>query len=147
MGEEQADLDSLNTPIPVIFFSHLRSSSSSVSFSGYIGPHGGIVPSLKSMVWSYADCMGSSREASVVIMGMNSEYSLGTQSMAACRSSSVAAANVRSFPSSDSATGKCFWFSSVHHCWQSAEVNLMCQLLTSRLHLCFASHQRGSIAS
>ena len=52
MGEEQADLDSLTAPIPVIFFSHFRSSSSSVSLSGYIGPHGGVDPSLKSMAWS-----------------------------------------------------------------------------------------------
>ena len=147
MGEEQADLDSLTAPIVVIFFSHLRSSSNSVSLSGYIGPHGGIVLSLKSMVWSYAECLGSSREASVVMMGMNSEYSRGTRSMAACSSSSVAAADVRIFPFYVGDNGNCFWFSSVHRRWQSAEVNLMRPLLASRSHLCFASHQRGRIAS
>ena len=147
MGEEQTDLDSLTAPIPVIFFSHFRSSSSSVSLSGYIGPYGGMDPSLKSMAWSYAECMGSSREASVVMMGMNSEYSRGTRSMAACSSSSVAAADVRSFPSCVGSNRNCFWFSSVHRRWQSAEVNLMRPLLASGSHLCFASHQRGRIAS
>ena len=83
MGEEQGDLDSLTAPILVIFFSHLRSSSNSASLIGYIGPHGGIVLSLKSMAWSYAECLGSSKEASVVMMGVNSEYSFGTRSMAA----------------------------------------------------------------
>ena len=95
MGEEQDDLDSLTAPMFVIFFSHFRSSSSSVSLSGYIGPHGCVVSSLKSMAWSYVEWMGSSKEASVVMMGMNSEYSFGTRSMAACSSSSVAAADVR----------------------------------------------------
>ena len=52
MGEEQADLDSLTAPIVVIFFSHLRSSSNSVSLSGYIGPDGGVELSSKSMAWS-----------------------------------------------------------------------------------------------
>ena len=83
MVEEQADLDSLTALIVVIFFSHLRCSSNSVSLSGYMGPHGGVVLSLKSMTWSYAECKGSSRDALVVIMGMNSEYSLGTRTMAA----------------------------------------------------------------
>ena len=78
MGEEQADLDSLTAPIVVIFLSHLRSSSSSVSLSGYIGPHAGIVLSLKSMAWLYAECWGSFKEASVIMMGMNSAYSFGT---------------------------------------------------------------------
>ena len=94
MGEEQADLDSLTAPIVVIFFSHLRSSSCSVSWSGYIGPHGGVELSLKSMAWSYVECLGSSWEASVVMMGMNSSYSRGTRSMATCSSSPNAAAAV-----------------------------------------------------
>ena len=140
MGEEQDDLDSLTAPMFVIFFSHFRSSSSSISLSGYIGPHGGIVLSLKSMAWSYAECRGSSKEASVVMMGMNSEYSFGTRSMAACSSSSVAAADVRRIPS-------CSCLSSVHLRWHSADVNVMRPLLASRSHLCFACHQRGRIAS
>ena len=95
MGEEQADLDSLTAPIDVIFFSHLRSSSNSVSLSGYIGPQGGFASSLKSMAWSYAECWGSTKQASVVMMGMNSVYSLGTRLMAASNSPSITAADVR----------------------------------------------------
>ena len=140
MGEEQDDFDSLTAPMLVIFFSQFRSSFNSVSLSGYIGPHGGIMLSLKSMAWSYAKCLGSSREASVVMMGMNSEYFFGTRSMAACSSSSVAAADVRG-----AISYSCL--SSVHLRWHSAEVNLMRPLLASRSHLCFASHQRGRIAS
>ena len=147
MGEEHADLESLTAPIPVIFFSHFRSSSSSVSLSGYMGPYGGVVLSLKSMAWLYVECWGSSRDASVVMMGMNSAYSFGTGSMAACSSSSVAAADVWSFPFCVGVNGNCFWFSSVHHRWQSAEVNLMRPLIASRSYLCFASHQRARIAS
>ena len=139
-GEEQDDLDSLTAPILVIFFSHFHSSSNSVSLSGYIRPHGGIVSSLKSMAWSYADCLGCSKETSVVMIGKNSEYSFGTQSMAACSSSPVAAADVRGAIS-------CSCLSSVHLRWHSAEVNLMQPLLASRSHLCFASHQQGRIAS
>ena len=146
MGEEHADLDSLTAPIPVIFFSHFRSSSNSVSLSGYMGPHGGIVLSLKSMAWSYVECWGSSRDASVVMMGMNSAYSRGTRSMAALSSSSVAAADVRG-EVSVGVMGNLLWFSSVHLLWQSAEVNFMHPLLARRSHLCFASHQRGRIAS
>ena len=140
MGEEQDDLESLTAPMLVIFFSHFRSSSNSVSLSGYIGPHGGIVLSLKSMAWSYAVCSGSYKEASVVMMGMNSEYSFGTRSMDACSTSSVATADVRGAISSSC-------ISSVHLRWHSAEVNLMQPLLARRWHLCFASHQRGRIAS
>ena len=142
MGEEQDDLDSLTAPMLVIFFSYFRSSSSSVSLSGYIGPHGGIVLSLKSMVWSYAECfkLGSSKDASVVTMGMNSEYSFGTRSIAACSSSSVAAADLRGVIS-------CSCLSSVHLRWHSAEVNLMRPLLASRSHLCFVSPQRDKMAS
>ena len=81
------------------------------------------------------------------MMGINSEYSWGTQSMAACSSSSVAAADVRSVLFCVGVNGNCFWFSLVHRCWQLVEVNLMCPLLASRLHMCFASHQRGRIAS
>ena len=133
-------MDSLTAPILVIFFSHFRSSSNSVSLSGYIGPHVGVVLSLKSMAWSYAECLGSSKEASVVMMGMNSEYSFGTRSMAACSSSSVAATDVRGVISYSC-------LSSVHLCWHSVEVNLMRPLLASRSHLYFVSHQRGRIAS
>ena len=140
MGEEQDDLDSLTAPILVIFFSHFRSSSNSVSLSGYIGPHGGIVLSLKSMACSYTECLGSSKEASVLMMGMNSEYSFGTRSIAACSSSSIAAADVRGVIS-------CSCLSSVHLRWHSVEVNLMRPLLASRSHLSFASHQLGRIAS
>ena len=146
MGEEQADLDSLTAPIPVIFFNHFSSSSSSVSLSGYIGPHGGVVPSLKSMAWSYVEWWGSSKDALVVMMGMNSAYSRGTRSMAACSSSSVAAADVRWIVLSG-VIGNFIWFSLVHRFWQSAEVNLIWPLLASRSHLCFASYQRGRIAS
>ena len=60
-----------------------------------MGPHGGVVLSLMSMAWSYAACSESTMDASVVLMGMNSLYSSGTQSMAACSSSSVAAAEMR----------------------------------------------------
>ena len=140
MGEEEDDLYSLTAPMLVIFFSHFRSSSTSVSLSGYIGPHGGIVLSLKSMAWSYAECLGSSKEALVVMMGMNSEYSFGTRSMAAYSSSSVAAADVRGAISYSR-------LSSVHLRWHSAEVNLIRQLLASRSHLCFVSYQLGRIAS
>ena len=52
MVEEQAGLDSLTAPIPVVFFSHFHSSSNSVTLSGYIGPHGSIDPFSKSMAWS-----------------------------------------------------------------------------------------------
>ena len=142
MREEQDDLDSLTAPMLVIFFSHFRSSSSSVSLSWYIGRHGGVVLSLKSMAWSYAECLVSSREASVVMMGMNSEYSFGTRSMAACISSSVAAADVRGV-----IFRRCSWLSSVHLRWHLVEVNLIRTLLASRSHLCFASHQRGRIVS
>ena len=140
MGEEQDDLDSLTAPILVIFFSHFRRSPSSVSLSGYIGHHGGVVLSLKSMEWSYAECLGSSKEASVVMMRMNSEYSFGTRSMAACSSSSVTAADVRGAIS-------CSCLPSMHLRWHSVEVNLMRPLLAIRSHLCFASHQRGRIVS
>ena len=140
MGEQQDDLDSLTAPMLVIFFSHFRSTSSSVWLSGYIGPHGSVVLSLKSMAWSYAECLESSKEALVVMMGMNSPYSFGTRSMAACNSSSVAAANVRGAIS-------CSCLFSVHLHWHSAEVNLMWPLLASRSHLCFASYQRGRIVS
>ena len=125
MREEHADLDSLTALINGIFFSHMRSASNSVSLSGYIGPHGGVDSSSKSMEWSYAACWGSSREAVVVMMGMNSKYSRGTRSMATCSSSSVAAADVRRFPFCMGASGNCFWFSLVHLLWQSAEVNLI----------------------
>ena len=148
MGEEQAGLDSLTAPIVVIFFSHLRSSSNSVSLSGYIGPHGGVVPCLKSMAWSYAECWGSSKEASVVMMEKNSLYSFGTRSMAAWSSSSFAAADVLgTVPFSWGFRGNRVWLLSVHLLWQSAKVNLMWPLLASRSHLCFASHQQGRMAS
>ena len=146
MGEEQEDFDSLTAPIIVIFFSHMRSSSNSVSLSGYIGLHGGVVLSLKSMACAYAESLGSSRDTSTVMMGMNSAYSRGTRSMATCSSSAVAAADVHGEASSGD-SGNLFWFSSVHLLWELVEVNLMRPLLASRSHLCFASHQRGRIAS
>ena len=135
------DLDSLTAPMLVIFVRHLRSSSSSVSLSGYIGPHGGIVLSLKSLAWSYAICRGSSKEASVVMMLIYSAYSLGTQSMAASSSSSIAAAAVRGVPE------RYRWFSTVHFRWHSLEVNLMHPLLPRRSDLCFARQQWGRITS
>ena len=134
-------MDSLTAPIVVIVFSPLRSSSSSVLLSGYIGTHGGVLLSLKLMAWSYAECWGSSKEASVDMMGMNSACSLGTQLMAACSCSSIAATDVRRVSFS-----RCSCFPSVHLHWQSAEVNLMCPLRASRSHLCFASLQRGRSA-
>ena len=60
-----------------------------------MGPHGGVVLSWKSMAWLHAECLGSSKDALVIMMGMNSEYFLGTQSMAAWSSSCMAAATVR----------------------------------------------------
>ena len=108
MGEEQADLDSLTAPIPVICFNHFRSSSSSVLLSGYMGPHGGIVLFLKLMAWSFAECSGSTSDATVLMMGMNSAYSFGTRSIAACNSSSVAAPDVWSFPFCVGVIWNCF---------------------------------------
>ena len=59
-----------------------------------MGPHGGVVLSLKSMAWSYAECPGSSNDPSVVIMAMISKYSVGTQSIPACSSSFMVAAAI-----------------------------------------------------
>ena len=145
-GEEQADLDSLTAPIPVIFFNHCHSSSSTFSLSRYMGPHGGVVPSLKPMAWSYAECSSSTKDASVVMMYINTLYSLGTRSMAAWSSSSVPAAQVRCGVLCGS-SGNLSWLSLVNRLWQLAEVNLMRRLRACRSYLCFASHQRGTIVS
>ena len=77
-------------------------------------------------------------------MVMNSEYSRGTQSIAACSSSSIAAADVRSFPFCVGVNGNCFWFPSVHRCWQSAEVNLCVHcLLVGRICVLRATSGEG----
>ena len=135
-------------PASCISLSQVRRVSSSSSFRGYIGPQGGVSPSLISMAWSKTRCSGTP-----ITFSVNTSYLRNFSGTISSSPVEVTEPHVKA--SGSFATSSSYVNSSLHaisrvqFLLQSSESNVSWDISFSKnlVGLCLSSHYHGRTTS